>query len=1025
LTDFNPHERNRDARHGMVLDPDRDPKSARLAIGIVVVALALFLVASSMPSVGSIVGPDALTLTILSKRTGPNEASALGTVENTPTPGGNLVELLVNGAVVRSTTSYGSGEYWFTKVPVSDGATIQTRVGSIYSASEPVPAYVAQPVGLPGFIYAQGTHLMKDGQPIILFGINEATAFSWAIVASATPDPTVWGLNNVFPNGPGSKIPNVANADQFWREYFRYILHNRPVGDPNNPPVTLLRIWIVDNNWQMEMTYNYWKANPAGFWNLFDRMVYWAARSNTYLVPILGQNAIPPNNLMYDTTNPLYLHNLELTRAIVQRYDGSPTIAMWDLWNEADSYWSQIGDINTFRTWVGHLISDVEPYSPHHLITVGSANNQFIAGSPGWGWRLYFDFNDIPGLQVANQHMYEPYIDQTYIDINSDWNDALGTPHFQSEYGYWQCPSPVGNPLCYGYWPYYTERRMTRGVGALAPMVFLDNGKGAYYDYPYTGTLPSYPPVASFVFSPANPIAGNAVSFDGSASYNDAGPPVATYQWNFGDGGTGSGKTIPHTYASGGNFTATLTVTDTSGGSGTSSQTVPVQSSSPGPDTTPPARTTDLRATGTGYDYAVLAWTAPGDDGNVGTATTYSVRYSTTGPLTDSNFLTGTAVPVPAPHPAGSKETLNVTGLAQGTTYWFGLRTADEVPNWSPVSTNANVTTKSTQVSVVSPAAGAILPTASVLLKWSVSSPAPNSTQVQIDNGPWIDAGTGTSYLFTGVADGPRALRVHVMFGSTGLYASTNALVDTQSPAVTILSPRSGDILQSSTIIVDWTATDSGSGIAAVAVRQDAQPYRVVQGNSTTFRNVVAGSHTFSVQGTDNAGHIAEASVVVTVTAVGGSGPTVSSVVFQSETKSIDLTFSEPMNETSVENSIGIAPTVSYSLAWVNASYLRIVVVGPMEQGTLYQVTIQNSAQGTGGNRMASAYAFWFEAPRPGAGIDVSFLWSYWFYLLFLLVTANWVLATFVIVRCRRRAARARKSHARLTRGFERSMPIR
>src|SRR2546430_15650907 len=120
--------------------------------------------------------------------------------------------------------------------------------------------------------------------------------------------------------------------------------------------------------------------------------------------------------------------------------------------------------------------------------------------------------------------------------------------------------------------------------------------------------------------------------------------------------------------------------------------------------------------------------------------------------------------------------------------------------------------------------------------------------------------------------------------------------------------------------------------MAAAAVRKAAQPYRVVQGNYTALRNVGAGSHTFSVQGTDNAGHIAEASVVVTVTAVGGSGPTVSSVVFQSETKSIDLTFSEPMNETSVENSIRIAPTVSYSLAWVNASYLRIVVVGPMEQ---------------------------------------------------------------------------------------------
>src|SRR5437870_7210511 len=183
LTDFNPHERNRDARHGMVLDPDRGPRSARRAIGIVVVALALFLVASSMPSVGSIVGPDALTLTILSKRTGPNEASALGTVENTPTAGGNLVELLVNGAVVRSTTSYGSGEYWFTKVPVSDGATIQTRVGSIYSASVPVPACVGQAGVLAGFIYAQWTHLMQDEQPSILCGINASTPCSWAIVA--------------------------------------------------------------------------------------------------------------------------------------------------------------------------------------------------------------------------------------------------------------------------------------------------------------------------------------------------------------------------------------------------------------------------------------------------------------------------------------------------------------------------------------------------------------------------------------------------------------------------------------------------------------------------------------------------------------------------------------------------------------------------------------------------------------------------------------------------------------------------
>ena len=559
----------------MVLDPDRDPKSARRAIGIIVVAVALFLVASSMPSVGSIVGPDALTLTILSKRTGPNEASALGTVENTPTPGGNLVELLVNGAVVRSTTSYGSGEYWFTKVPVSDGATIQTRVGSIYSASEPVPAYVAQPVGLPGFIYAQGTHLMKDGQPIILFGINEATAFSWAIVASATPDPTVWGLNNVFPNGPGSKIPNVANADQFWREYFRYILHNRPVGDPNNPPVTLLRIWIVDNNWQMEMTYNYWKANPAGFWNLFDRMVYWAARSNTYLVPILGQNAIPPNNLMYDTTNPLYLHNLELTRAIVQRYDGSPTIAMWDLWNEADvnndAYWAGAGGIDGYRAWAATYLADVKPYAANHLLTLGTGGWTLFPGVPAFGWRYYVFWNDIPGLEVSSHHGYATAEDGYLIDWRTAWHEALGIPHFEGEYGYNLYPGPSG--LGYGYWPWFTNRTRAYGWPAISTMVLVDNGRGAYADYPYNGTLPEYPssaplpedlpPVAAFEVTPSAPMVEQQVTFDASISSDDFG--MARYEWAFGDHVVAEGENVIHTFHAAGEFPVTLTVTDTSG----------------------------------------------------------------------------------------------------------------------------------------------------------------------------------------------------------------------------------------------------------------------------------------------------------------------------------------------------------------------------------------------------------------------------------------------------------------------------
>src|SRR2546425_5312374 len=111
----------------------------------------------------------------------------------------------------------------------------------------------------------------------------------------------------------------------------------------------------------------------------------------------------------------------------------------------------------------------------------------------------------------------------------------------------------------------------------------------------------------------------------------------------------------------------------------------------PGPtrppaDTTPPARVTDLAAASAGTDHVLLVWTAPGDDGMSGQASQYDIRYSTAGPLTDANFTQGTAFPAPAPASPGTSESLDGTGLAASTHYWFGLPTADEVPNWSPVS---------------------------------------------------------------------------------------------------------------------------------------------------------------------------------------------------------------------------------------------------------------------------------------------------------------------------------------------------
>lgn len=88
-----------------------------------------------------------------------------------------------------------------------------------------------------------------------------------------------------------------------------------------------------------------------------------------------------------------------------------------------------------------------------------------------------------------------------------------------------------------------------------------------------------------------------------------------------------------------------------------------------------------------------LAWTAPGDDSLTGTATSYELRYSTTAITSLATYLTGTLVIVPAPHIAGTAETITVAGLSPSTAYWFALRTRDEVGNVSELSNIATATT--------------------------------------------------------------------------------------------------------------------------------------------------------------------------------------------------------------------------------------------------------------------------------------------------------------------------------------------
>jgi len=81
-------------------------------------------------------------------------------------------------------------------------------------------------------------------------------------------------------------------------------------------------------------------------------------------------------------------------------------------------------------------------------------------------------------------------------------------------------------------------------------------------------------PTASFTFSPSAPEVLQSVFFNAAASRAGTGRTIVSYDWTFGDGGTGSGVTTTHRFGTPGSYTVTLTVTDDIGKTGTTSQSV-------------------------------------------------------------------------------------------------------------------------------------------------------------------------------------------------------------------------------------------------------------------------------------------------------------------------------------------------------------------------------------------------------------------------------------------------------------------
>jgi len=93
---------------------------------------------------------------------------------------------------------------------------------------------------------------------------------------------------------------------------------------------------------------------------------------------------------------------------------------------------------------------------------------------------------------------------------------------------------------------------------------------------------------------------------------------------------------------------------------------------------------------------AQLTWTAPGDDGNIGAATSYDVRYSASDITDDAAWNNATPLSgEPSPQLAGGAESMSVSleDLPPGARIYFAIRATDEGGNEGGVGSTASVDT--------------------------------------------------------------------------------------------------------------------------------------------------------------------------------------------------------------------------------------------------------------------------------------------------------------------------------------------
>ncbi len=172
----------------------------------------------------------------------------------------------------------------------------------------------------------------------------------------------------------------------------------------------------------------------------------------------------------------------------------------------------------------------------------------------------------------------------------------------------------------------------------------INGGSVSSNALPPTGTSGDLDPAASNqpptadASGPYSGTQGIPVAFDGSGS-SDADGSIVSYTWDFGDGSSGNGATLSHTYQNTGTYTVTLSVTDDAGDSDTATTSATIGAGNQPPVADPKGPYTGTAGTEIAFDGSgssdpdgsIVSYAWDFGDGATGTGASTNHVYTTQG----------------------------------------------------------------------------------------------------------------------------------------------------------------------------------------------------------------------------------------------------------------------------------------------------------------------------------------------------------------------------------------------------------